>query len=347
VSTTLASVRTELAQRLGDASHVIWPEADLDDYIKEGYNLLVKETGCLWATDVLPDYGTAMTHTGNGGWELDYFPADFMVGECCQFTSLFERDYLDNAFGPASHTQHWEQNGDYVLTDYVSGVVDLPEDVLQIERATWNTKRITPLRSSDVEFDDRRYELNTGIVEGYMQDKDGLGKFRKYRVPSSPYDPYDVDADSTTGILITVSDLTSDTPLFEWGDLVQIPNQHAFGDPWGVIVGVYTEPLAVRIEYQRRGAELGDDQDFEIPDRYVMYVRHWAQYRCLEREGKGQELELAAHFKSRFEEGVARMLKRKAAMGYQKVQVLGGGGRTIIRKDRRARLPWQYGTVVR
>ncbi len=88
------------------------------------------------------------------------------------------------------------------------------------------------------------------------------------------------------------------------------------------------------------------DLVFEIPERYQTYVRHYAQARALEREGEGQDLALAAHYQSRYEAGIKRMLRRQQAMAYQQKVVLGGRPSILVKKPM-ARLPWQYGKKVR
>ena len=347
MTVTLADLRTKLARRLGDSSYAIWTAEQLDGFIQEGYDNLVARTGCLWATDVLPDYASAFNYTSD--FEADYFIGGDIISGVAQFTSLFERDYVDNARGPANHSFHWEFNDGYVSTTLVSGVEDLPEDFLELERATWNTIRLETLNSRYLETRDGRYELNTGAVEAYTQDKDGLLRFRKWRVPAAPYVPYSMDSSSTLfGILVQISDVTTATPEGTWGDFVQIDGQHIMGDDWGIIVGIYTEPNDVRLEYRRRALPLSDRQSFEIPDRYTRYVRHYAQAVALRCEGPGYEPELAKHYESRYEIGVQRMLKRKQAMVFQQGFVFGGAGRKSTEgRLPLARLPYHYGKVVR
>ncbi len=138
--------------------------------------------------------------------------------------------------------------------------------------------------------------------------------------------------------------VSSETDGF--GDLVQVDGIHTFGD-FGIIGPVYKENLSLRIEYRRHGKVLSDTQPFEIPDRYTKYVRHYVLARALEREGPGQDLILSAHFQARWEAGIARMLKRKSAMEFQKAQVMGGSSTVRGQKPPRPRLPWQYGHIVK
>ena len=285
--------------------------------------------------------------------------------------------------------------------------MDLPDDLYEIERSTWNTIRIDALRSRFLEENDGRYELNKGEVRGYTQDKDGLRNLRKWPVPSAAYVPYSFDtfenrgfdhtqtwetdyfvevsgvaqftshadapyAESTDtgplghnylwevtngywpaqsgyewGVIVQIEDIDAAAPIGEWGEFVQVAGEHGIDDPWGVIVGVFKETNNVRIEYRRRGKALSSVEDFEIPDRYTTYVRHFAQARCLEREGDGQDIELAAHYMARYQAGAGRMLRRKQAMAFQRKYVLGGAAGHERSKKPLARLPWAFGRVVR
>lgn len=45
---TLASVRTEVSYRLGDSTFQIWASAEIDSYVKRGYDEFCIRTGILW-----------------------------------------------------------------------------------------------------------------------------------------------------------------------------------------------------------------------------------------------------------------------------------------------------------
>jgi len=204
----------------------IWDGTELTDYIQEGYEALTLATGCLWETATLPDYVAAFNYTAS--WEFDFFIAGNRISGLAQFTAEFERDFLNNARGPANLNFHWEYNQGYAPGDvFTEGVVTLPDDLYEIERATWDTQRIEALRSRFLENDDSRYELNKGNVEAYTQDKDGLRRLRKWRVPSTPYVPYEVEGD-LFGVLVRIDDVTTDPilPGDRFGDFVQIPGEH-------------------------------------------------------------------------------------------------------------------------
>ncbi len=350
MTTTRAELLSALQRRLADASGQLWTATELNGYIQEGYDDLTKRTGCLFDSSVLPDFAFAFSVTQE--WEKAFLLSGWTNHGPAQFTTEFERDYLDNSKGPANHTQPWEFNSGFVDITEVAALADLPDALQEIERATWETRRVAAMRSRDVEEWDSRYELNKGQVEGYLQDKDGVGILRKYRIPSTAYAPYAFDSASDDGFGIirdldgisTASVDQADTG--GCGDLVQVDGLNIFED-FGILGPIYSETSVLRLEYHRRGATLSDTEPFEIADRYTIYVRHYAQAKALTREGSGQELKLAKHFMDRYEAGIARMLRRKQAMAFQKKSIMGGG--ESIRKTRLplARLPYQFGVPSR
>ncbi len=130
-----------------------------------------------------------------------------------------------------------------------------------------------------------------------------------------------------------------------FGELVQVDGIETWED-FGIMVP-YQQNLVMKIEYQRHGKTLSDTIPFEIPNRYVTYIRHYVLARCLEHEGPGQDLALAAHFDSRWTAGIERVKRRRNAMSYQKSMVMGGATSVRGQKPPRVRYPWAYGPVVR
>ncbi len=79
------------------------------------------------------------------------------------------------------------------------------------------------------------------------------------------------------------------------------------------------------IEYFRRGAALSSDSTaLDIPDRYTDYIVWYALARALEREGPGQDSEMAAHYQLRYDEGVKRIKRRKSQIHQSRTGQLGG-----------------------
>jgi len=120
------------------------------------------------------------------------------------------------------------------------------------------------------------------------------------------------------------------------------------GDGIGTIRYVHVPSAAgaatdVSIEYQRRAATLSaDGTALDIPDRYADYVRHYVMWKAYERDGPGQNLKMADHYRIRYEEGIARMLKRKDQIHAARITKLGGGPPPY--RPGLPVLPWQYGT---
>jgi len=231
----------------------------------------------------------------------------------------------------------------------IASTVLLPEDCYQIERATWNSIRLGALRSRDLEWDDQRYELNKGLVEAYLQDKDGLRRLRKWRVPAVPYQGYRYDTDSSPfGLLRRIDEVWPGPADGERGEYREVPGQEVSGGPWGIIRAIYKPENNVTIEYRQRGRKLVDaDTLFDIPDHYVKYIRWFAISQAYGREGDGQDLELSAYFLQRYNAGVARMLARRRKSFSQKKIVMGSNALKPSPRAGRARLPWPYGKLVR
>lgn len=101
------------------------------------------------------------------------------------------------------------------------------------------------------------------------------------------------------------------------------------------------------IEYTRLGAELeSDDTEFDIPEWYVAYVEYFALFRCYDRRGRGQNTNLAKHFRSRWAEGLERASEKSLSIGSRGPRVLGGGGRRGVAIPRGPRLPANFGRTV-
>lgn len=198
---SLNDLTADIRHKAGDSVGTLWSDDEILAYIQQGYNELTAETGLLFETALFPDVPFAFNYTSP--FEADYITtSQWGLNGPAQFTTLDERYYAQDADGPATHNEIWE--GDYDPTTEVSALINVPLDMHQIERSTWNTKKIVPLHSREMEVDDGRYELNKGEVIAYTQDKDGLGRVRKWRVPSAAYIPVCTD---DFGIVEVLGDL--------------------------------------------------------------------------------------------------------------------------------------------
>jgi hypothetical protein len=129
----------------------------------------------------------------------------------------------------------------------------------------------------------------------------------------------------------------------------RIPGQHPMGaERFGLPRRPYLERTNVRVEHYRQGATFTALTDVcELPDRYALYLRDYAQARCYAREGPGHDPTLAAHFDQRWARGLARILRRVQTVTRERVTVLGGDGAPMMRRPPRPQLPWAYGSRVR
>jgi len=269
----------------------VWTAAEIKRYLKECYSIIAARTECFWNGDFLDDKANTCNITAE--WERDLHPGDVLG--VFNFTGAFEEEMMPGgpALGPCNHTAAHETED---LAFIGKAVYDLPTDLIRIERATWDNRRIDPLYSSELEPLDAQYHTRKGNPQGYVMDKDGLRVLRKVPIPTA--------------------ETTATTNNF-------------------------------KIEYIRKGSAVSADGDtFELPDRYTKYLRHYACWRCLEREGPGQDLQLGAFWKNLYESGVARMIRRKQLFNQRRNVVMGGSSERLSRPPL-ARMPFSYGRVVR
>ena len=106
------------------------------------------------------------------------------------------------------------------------------------------------------------------------------------------------------------------------------------------------DALNFRIEYYNRGTALvaSSQENFDIPDRYVKYIKFFCCWKALKRDGPGQDLKFAEHFKQRYNAGIIRMIRRTGKSKAIKVRSFDSMGRTNRRPV--ARFPWAYGREV-
>lgn len=291
---TLSGVATDVQERLGDTAATVWTAAEIKRYLKEAYSLIASKTLCFWEEEFIND--AASTANINHPFEEQYVPSGTTVHGVFTHTVDWETRYMSGpVYGPTNHTADWEITNEYV--SFVGkAVYDLPDNLIQMERVTWDNRRIEPLTIQEIERADWQFLTQTGQPQGYAMEGDGLRQLRKWPIP-------EVSATGTT--------------------------------------------LNTKIEYFRKGTALsGDSSEFELPDRYVKYCRNYAMFRCLEREGPGQSLTLAAFWRSRWSEGIGRLIKRRSAL----LKVRPHGYAPEIKSQGgipRPKLPWQYGEVVR
>lgn len=339
---TLAEVIDASLVRLGDTEQLIWDREEMTRYAQEGYDTLCQQAQVILETDYLEDYGGNLT----AEWEKDYLEAGMAFFGLMTHTAYWERDYLPQdgtAQDIADHTAHWEKA--YRETDTFRAVYDLPPDLVELERATWNNKRLTPMDPAVTEVADSRYEEETGEVEGYLVNKDGWQRLRKWRVPS--IGPDEFTTTGNFGILRDPDDISEDEVTGTWGIPRILPGMHLMRGPYGFPRRAYQDVNGTRIEFYRRGEELvSENIEFELPDICVKYIQWFCIGRALTRQGPGQDMTLGEHWMSRFATGLARLTRRKSRTTQNKIRRIEDGRSRVGTRPPLARMPWAYGKVV-
>ena len=186
VAKTLSEVRDEVLRRLGDTNQTIWSASEIDSYIKRGYDRICYETEILWGFEYLEDTAP-YTGSHNADWETAYFEDGWAIYNRFNITDDWEEQYVDgeSPTEPANHTSRWEVTNSYI-TGHISGTTELPEDVLKIERATWDSEKIEALYSREAERYDYNYKTQTGDdVVAWIWDQDGIRNIRRYPIPET------------------------------------------------------------------------------------------------------------------------------------------------------------------
>ncbi len=348
----LATIATDVARRLGDLDGIIWPRADVLQWVQDAYSALATAQPVFWDTLYLENLPRGFSYTQP--WERALLVAfsGFDYG-CANFTAEFERRLLNDErqrYGPANHTSPFEATDGFLsaagASTAIPATAELPATLTAIDRAIWDRRGIDALQARSMSQLDSRYEITAGEVYGYIWQKDGIRTLRKVRVPAAQADT--VTVNGKWGLLRRCTDLSAVAVTGSWGVPRRIPGQHPIG-PWafGIPRRPYLEGKNVRVEHFRLGREMAvEADDCELPDRYAHYLRDFAQAGLLSRPGPGQDLALAQHYSSRWARGLARVARRIQRVDTERVMVLGGSGQRRGSRPPRPSLPWQYGRTV-
>ena len=344
MAVSLAELREQTLYRLGDPETAVWSGAEIDAHIRRGYDELCRLTRLLWDWEILAAASpSAGSHTAT--WEVEWLEA---IHDRFNHTAEWESSYVagESPAGPADHTTPWEYTEGYA-DGYIPTTIELPERLLELERATWDSELLEPVLSVEAERLDSRYKIARGSRPlAWVWDQDGIRRIRLYPIPDSSSGLVDVDG-TWGGPRDGLDDEYAMDVEDEWGVPRTVPPalkaEGSRGIPrnWDGTSGV------LKVEFYKRGADLVADGDtFDIPGHSVRYVRHFAQARALERDGPGQDMALAKHYDARFLEGVERIKRRRRRLESQRQRVLGGPATTKSRIPT-PRLPWNYGRMAR
>lgn len=347
MTTLYDSVNTVL-KRLDDYPTVsgeqAYTRAEIELYLQDGYNVFCRQTKCI--LDFY--YAENIAQAGNyvATWELGYYESGMIAVGLLGYTGgYWERDYaLPGATGPANLTQPWED--EYLSTTFAVSRHPVPQDNVAVDRATHDWEALSPEWTRWFEQNDRSYETTTGDPSRFSFDRDGMSSLRI--VPAGTGNATVYAVSGTYGLLRTAGN--SDgfgtwAPIGSWGILREIPEHFPMGGQFGIPRRLFSDDSNTRVEYFRLGKDL-DEYPYELPSRFQKYPEFYAQAKALERDGPGQDLALARHFMERFNEGIARMVRRLSENVRSRVAQIGATGK-FPAAPALARLPYRYGRQIR
>lgn len=248
ISVTIASCRRRLGDPIAEnTAEPIWTTAEILGHFRNGLEELCRATGILWDKETLDDTPPACNY------EFPFEPSYVTARRIAAYSGVTTLDSEIHVIGyqhecnfsweaeRGSHSQltlgeiefPFERDEAPAGSLHQAAVVTLPDGSLQVERVTWDNRRIPPLRSSELERVDSRYEVTTGAVQAYSQDKDGLDKLRKYQIPVAT--PTMLSPVGVRGIPRGVGILRPGAPIY-----------HMHMDEWGMVfAGVLDSPPSI------------------------------------------------------------------------------------------------------
>jgi len=338
------SLRGKVRRFLNDSASTYWSDQEINGYLADGYRKLAHDTHYLWDIIYLENLPATFSCTFED--ELDY--ATFNAG-VANFTQEWERDYISNqweAIGPATLTSPFEVT--YCSWADIPGEVQLPDNIVDIDRPTWDDLAVPVISARQAEDWDTRYEYTKGEVIALTAKGSGLDTIRKVRVPAGLASTHTIDG--SWGIPRLLTDITTLAPTGSWGIPRRIPEMHPMGfHRFGIPRRPYRDGTNVRLEHWREGRAIDVDTDrYEVPGRSWVYLRDYAIAQCYRKSGPAQDFKLAQMYDDRWKRGVARLKMRVVAQQRNRVSRLGGDGPAEQRgKPPRPKLPWAYGSRVR
>jgi hypothetical protein len=340
--TTYESINNVL-RRLDDypalSGESVWTRAEVELYLSDGFNAFTRQTKCLFDMEYPENLPTCGNYVA--AWELGYFASGYIKQDLLNFTGgYWEKDYaFAGAFGPANHNQPWEAA--YLTTTFAVSSHPVPDDLVAIDRATYNWHKLSPEFTRFFEQRDRDFQETGGEPWRFSMDRDGIARLRI--VPAGSGQATTYTTSGSFGLLrqASGSEFGSSSPVGTWGALREIPVEFPQNTPYGIPRRLYSDTANTRLEFFRLGRSLD-----ELPSRFVKYLEFYACAKCLERDGPGQDLKLAAHFMDRFGEGVGRMVRRIGENRKAVSHKIGSVGRVPTHPPT-ARLPWRYGRQIR
>lgn len=363
------SICITIERRLGDPNHRIWSGEEIDLYLLQGVKEMCTSTRLIWDWVYPENLPRGFSFTSP--FELDeinlgldsiiwkYGQGDGMGDGLGNYTFDYERRFWptipnvaeskrdeDIREGPVRHTFPDEIPFMIELgNNQVPATAELPHRLTEIERSVWDKRTMDATSHRFVAPEDSRYEVERGEVHSYTWRKDGPRTFRKIRVPSAVADT--VEVQGLWGIARDVDEIAGTDIEGTWGAPRIMPGFHPIGPfytyrMWGIPRRFYLAGKNVKVEHWR--IPYLDCIESELPPRYRAYLVFYAMWRCLSRQGPGQDMKLAGWYKARWIAALERITRRVDRQTKERTGRMGGAsGIPPVGKPPRPRLPWQYG----
>jgi len=357
---TFYDATNDTLDRLSDLENVIWSRAEIQLYLKDGYDNFVRQTNPFFDCYMVENLPPA------GNWQTDlekYFaqqrPGWGLTDERLMYTQNEQTTAAGSVSQERFHGTEGKYGGSYGpmatgMTSpgdraYVTGsdgllanAVDavpvkvpggtLPDRVTDLLRVTFNQRTLVGISSMQAKYLDPAYEVRgTGYPQFFTWDKDGLMFLRVIPAMAgvAVYDTVDgswgtMTYTTDTAVTVVTTEVTGHN-TGGYGMLVHRTDMFPTEGPYGTPTRVHPTDLNCRVEVFRLGHSL-DDGIFELPDNYLKYVIFWAMYKAMLRDGPGQDLELAEHYKQRFEMGIEFLTQRRARMNPERFSHFRGMG---------------------
>lgn len=346
---TLEQAVNSVLSRIDDDGARIFNRERVAAAVQDGYDHLVRESECLF--DQHYDETVAMVGNLTCDDERAFLTPDGPANFDCGLINYTGKDefqlqyqvHAEGAVGAVQCTAPWEVP--YVEDVISKDIFTYPEDTIKIERVTWDWRELYAESASKMEKLYARFKQNIqGITRFFCPATDGMFTLRLVPSPGTTGTYYTYSG--SRGLLRNgdASEFGTETSVGQRGLLRCTDGDFHIGFPWGHPVRKVVDDKNTRMEVLRLGKPL-DGWGFEIPKRFVKYVEFWAIWRLLLEEGPGQDLELAQHYKDRYQEGLQILTTRRDQARMQRVGKLGGKP-VVTESPAVAQLPWQYGDQI-
>lgn len=317
-------VTTE-SERLDDAANEVWSRAELELYSRDGYDLFARRTNCIFDRVILENTPPVANYTSDlARYLAEHTPGMSVSDRRLLITSSENRDEIREPVAAVDLTPIAA-----TVTDQATGPVPggrLPDGTLSVLRVTWDGQPLEQETAASLRLKDSSFETREGDPQAWLWGEDGLLALRVWPAPAGDASYDDVSGDLTGDESYSDDGATIDLGSGgEWGVLSAGSDEFPSGGLWGVAGRRHPDAKNICVEITRLGRD-PEVYDFELPRTFLKYIGFYAMAQALKRDGPGQDLVLAQHYRDRFDLGLMRMSARLLGVQPERQKQLGGGG---------------------